>query len=143
MSAFASPASIAILGLALAACGGGDPGGDEGAIKDVFRDFFRAFENEDIEAFAGLLSDDCEDANARADEAISDFLDRADGADVDFDITDVDIRDLTETTAEAVPQGTGSFDGEEFPLVSSQHPEYASLIKIDGEWKLTDCNILF
>lgn len=143
MSAPAKLAGIVILGLVLAACGGGGPGGDEGAIKDVFRDFFLAFENEDIEALAGLLSDDCEDPESRAAEAIDDFLDSTLDTDIEFDITGVDIRALTETMAEAIPRGTSSVDGVEFPLVDPDDPEYASLIKINGEWKLTDCNILF
>ena len=136
-------AGVTVLGLAVAACGGGGPGGDEGAIKDVLRDFFQAFENKDEEALASLLSDDCEDAESRATEAIDDFLDRTTGVDVKFDITGVDIRDLTETTAEAIPQGNSSFDGEEFPLVDSDSPEYTRLIKVEGEWKMADCNIRF
>ncbi len=143
MSLLARVAGVAILGLVLAACGGGGPGGDEGAIKDVFRDFFQAFANEDAEALAGLLTADCEDADARAAEAIDDFVDRSLDVDIEFDITGVEIRDLTETMARAIPQGTSSVDGEEFPLVDSEDPEYARLIKVDGEWKLADCNILF
>jgi hypothetical protein len=143
MTVVARMAGIATLGLVLAACGSSGPGGDEGAIQDVFSDFFQAFEDEDIDALAGLLSDDCDDADARAAEAIDDFLDSTLDVDVEFDITGVDIRDLTETTAEAVPQGTSTVDGVEFSLVDSDDPEYASLAKIDGEWKLTDCNILF
>lgn len=143
MNLIAKLAGVAMLGLVLAACESSGPGGDVGAIQDVFSDFFQAFEDEDEEALAGLLSDDCEDADARAAEAIDDFRDSSIDADIKFDITGVDIRDLTETTAEAVPQGTSSVDGEEFPLVDADEPEYASLIKVDGEWKLADCNILF
>lgn len=132
-------AGVTVLGLAVVSCGGG--GGDEGAIKDVFRDFFRAFEDENVDALAGLLSDDCADADSRAAEAIDDFATSA--LEVEFDITGVIISDLTETTAEAIPQGTRSVEGEKFPLVDSNDPEYASLIKIDGEWKFADCNILF
>lgn len=143
MSALAKIAGVALLGLVLAACGGGGPAGDEGAIKDVFRDVFRAFEQEDVEALANLLSDDCEDAVSRAAEAIDDFLDSSLDIIIDFDITGVDIRNLTETTADVIPEGTSSVDGVEFPLVDSADPEYARLIKADGEWKLADCNILF
>ncbi len=139
MTILVRTAGVATLGFVLAACGGGGPGGDEGAIKDVFRDFFRAFENEDVEALASLLSVDCEDAESRAAEAIDDFRD----VDMEFDITGVDIRGLTETTAEAIPQGTSSVDGKESPLVDAADPEYARLIKVDGEWKFADCSILF
>ena len=136
-------AGVTALGLAVVACGGGGPRGDERAIEDVFRDFFRAFENEDSAALASLLSADCEDAESRAADAIDGFRDRSSDVDIEFDITGVDIRDLTETTAEAIPEGTSSVGGEEFPLVDSENPEYASLIKVGGEWKLADCNILF
>ena len=136
-------AGVTVLGLAVVACGGGGLGGDRAAIRDVFRDVFRAFENEDVEALASLLTADCEDAEALAAEAIDDFLDSSLGGVIKFDITGADIRDLTETTAEAIPQGTSSVDGEEFPLVDSADSEYAGLIKTDGEWKLADCHILF
>ena len=135
-------AGVTVLGLAVVACGGGGPGGDEGAIKNIFRDFFRAFEDADASLLASLLIDDCEDADSIAERAIQSSLSRG-LADVEYDVTGVDIRDLTETTAEAIPQGTSSVEGDEFPLVDSADPEYARLIKIDGEWKLADCNILF
>ncbi len=95
MNVLAKLAGVAMLGLVLAACGSSGPGGDEGAIQDVFSDFFQAFEDEDEEALAGLLSDDCEDADARAAEAIDDFRDSSLDTDIKFDITGVDIRDLT------------------------------------------------
>jgi len=135
-------AGVAMLGLVLAVCGGGGPGGDEGAIKEVFRDFFRAFEDGDASLLAGLLSDDCEDADSIAERAIQSSLSRG-LEDVEYDVTGATIRDLTEDSAEAIPEGTSSVDGEEFPLVGSDDPEYARLIKVGGEWKLADCNILF
>ena len=61
-------AGVTVLGLAVVSCGGG--GGDEGAIKDVFRAFFRAFQDENVDALADLLSDECADADSRAAEAI-------------------------------------------------------------------------
>ena len=132
-------AGVTVLGLAVVVCGGG---GDEGAIENIFRDFFRAFEDADASLLASLPIDDCEDADSIAERAIQSSLSRG-LADVEYDVTGVDIRDLTETTAEAIPQGTSSVEGDEFPLVDSADPEYARLIKIDGEWKLADCNILF
>ena len=47
-----------------------------------------------------------------------------------------------ETTAEALPEGTTTVGGQEFRLDDANDPEYASLTKEDGEWKLADCSIL-
>ncbi len=43
---------------------------------------------------------------------------------------------------EALPVGTSLSDGNEFPL-AEEDAEYTRLEKVDGEWKLVDCNILF
>ena len=141
MSVLVRTAGVTVLGFAFVACGGG-AGGDGGAIKDVFRDFFQAFEDEDAEALASLLSEDCENPDVLAAEAIDDFADSTLDVDVEFNITGADIRDLTETTAEALPEGTTTVGGQEFRLDDADDPEYASLTKEDGEWKLADCSIL-
>ena len=134
-------AGVTVLGLAVVACGGGSSGGDEGAIKDVFRDFFRAFEEGDASLLAGLLSDDCEDAEDIAERAIQSSLSRG-LEDVEYNVTGATIRDLTEDSAEALPEGLIRFEGGEVSLAEDDS-EYVRLIKVDGEWKLTDCNILF
>ena len=132
-------AVVPMLSLALVACSGG--GSDEHAIENTFRDFFAAFEDGDEDALAGLRSERCEDRQRTALRAIVSFESRLTG-DVEFDVTGVEIRDLTETTAEAMPVGTYRFDDDEGSL-SSEADEFAALVKEDDGWKLADCNILF
>ena len=134
-------AGVTVLSLSVVACGGGGPGGDAGAIEDVFRDFFQAFENEDAEALASLLNDSCEDAESRANEAIDALRDRVSGV-IEFEISGVDVRDLTDRTAEAVARGFRRFNGERIAL-GADGEDYASLEKVDGAWKFADCDFLF
>jgi hypothetical protein len=133
-------AAVALLGLVVVSCGGGDSG-EEDAIRDVFQSFFEAFEDEDEAKLASLLSDDCTDADAIAESAIASYISRG-LEDFSYDVTGARLRDLTETTVEALPQGTSRVDDSEFPLADDD-AEYTRLEKIDGEWKLVDCNILF
>lgn len=140
MSVVARTAGVAMLGFAVVACGGG-AGGDEGAIKNVFRDFFRAFEDGDEARLAELLTDECDDADDIAEKAVRSYLGRG-LEDVEYDVTGATIRDLTEDSAEALPEGTIRYEGGDSPLAEAGD-EYARLVKIDGDWKFADCNILF
>jgi hypothetical protein len=133
-------AGVTVLGLAVVACSGGDVS-DEAAIKNTFQDFFAAFEDGDDGALAGLLSESCEDRQRTALRAIETLRSQLTG-DVAFDVTGVDIRDLTATTAEVMPVGTYRFGDDEGSL-SSEGDEFATLVKEDDGWKLADCNILF
>ena len=133
-------AGVTMLGLAVVACSGDDES-DDAAIESTFRDFFAAFEDSDDGALAGLLSESCEDRQRTALRAIVSFESQLTG-DVEFDVTGVDIRDLTATTAEAMPIGTYRFDDDEGAL-GSDGGEFATLVKEDDGWKLADCNILF
>ncbi len=133
-------AGVTMLGLAVVACSGGDES-DEAAIKNTFRDFFAAFEDGDADALAGLLSESCEDQQRTALQALETFRLQLTG-DVEFDVTGVDIRDLTATTAEALPVGTYRFDDNE-GLLPEEDGAFATLVKEDDGWKLADCNILF
>lgn len=135
-------AGVTVLGLAVVACGGGGAGDDEDAITDVFRDFYRAFEDENPEALAGLLTEDCEDADGIAERAVQSYLTRGLQG-FEHDVTGTIIRDLTPDSAEALPEGLRRRDGNEFPLVEPDDPEYVRVIKVDDAWKLADCNILF
>ena len=133
-------AVVVVLGLVIVACGGGG-GGDEGAIRDVFRDFFAAFEDGDEVKLAGLLNDDCVDSLELAENAIQSYLAR--GLDSNsYSVTGVVVRDLTEDSAEAIPEGVVRYEDGESPL-ADENSEYARFMKVDGEWKLADCNILF
>lgn len=140
MTVLLRTAVIALFGLLLVSCGGG-AGGDEGAIRDVFRDFFAAFEDSDASRLAGLLNEDCVDVDEIAESAVRSYLSRGlEG--VSYDVTGATIRDLTEGSAEAIPEGIVRFEGGESPLADG-NSEYARFVKVDGEWKLADCNILF
>ena len=133
-------AGATMLGLAVVACGGGEES-DETAIENTFRDFLDAIVNVDVIALENLLSADCDDARSRASRAIGEFQARLTG-DVDFNVTGVELRDLTATTAEAMPVGTYRFDDDEGSL-GSEGGDFTALVKEDGEWKFADCNILF
>ena len=133
-------AGVTMFALAIIACTGGEES-DEAAIKNTFGDFFAAFQDGDDDALAGLLSASCADRQRTALLAIASFESRLTG-DVEFDVTGVDIRDLTKTTAEAMPVGTYRFGDDEGSL-SSEGDEFATLVKEDDGWKLADCNILF
>ena len=133
-------AGITMLSFAVVACTGGEVS-DDTAIENTFRDFYAAFEDGDEAALAGLLSESCDDRQRTALRAIVSFQAQLTG-DVEFDVTGVEIRDLTETTAEAMPIGTYRFGDDEGSL-SSEGDEFATLVKEDDGWKLADCNILF
>ncbi len=57
-------------------------------------------------------------------------------------MTGATIRELTEDSAEAIPEGRIYYEGGDSPL-AEEDTEYVRLIKVGGEWKLADCNILF
>ena len=113
----------------------------ERATRDVFRDFFAAFEDSDASRLAGLLNEDCVGVDEIAESAVRSYLSRGlEGA--SYDVTGATIRDLTEGSAEAIPEGIVRFEGGESPLADG-NSEYARFVKVEGEWKLADCNILF
>lgn len=141
MTVLVRTAGVALLGLTVVSCGGGGVGRDDAAILDVFRVFFQAFEDGDEAQLAGLLNDDCVDPEQIAKSAIQSYLERGlDGN--SYDVTGATVRDLTEDSAEAIPEGIVRFEDGESPL-ADEDAEYARLVKVDGEWKLADCNILF
>ena len=133
-------AGVTLLGLAVVACSGGEER-DEAAIERTFRHFFAAFEDGDEDALAGLLSESCEDRQRIALRAIVSFESQLTG-DVEFDVTGVDIRDLTAASAEAMPIGTYRF-GDSEGLLPQDDGAFATVVKEDDGWKLADCNILF
>lgn len=133
-------ASFAAIGFAVVSCSGGETS-DEDAIRNVFRDFFEAFEDGDEAQLAALLTDDCEEADDIAADALQSYAERG-LEDVTYDVTGADIRDLTDDSAEALPEGTVRYPGGEDVLADADS-EYARFIKEGGDWKLADCNILF
>ncbi len=141
MTLLVRTAGAALLGLAVVSCGGGTDGADEEAISDVFRVFFEAFEDADEVKLAGLINEDCEETEQIAETAIQSYLERG-LAGNSYDVTGATVRDLTEDSAEAIPEGIVRFEGGESPL-ADEDSEYARFVNVDGEWKLADCNILF
>ncbi len=140
MTVLARTAGVAMVCLAFAACGGGGDS-DEAAIRDSFQAFFQAFEKLDVIALEGLLAESCPDRRATASRAIGAFQAQLSG-DVDFNITGVEIQNLTETSVEAMPVGRYRFDDREGPL-GAEGGEFAELVKEEDGWKFADCNILF
>lgn len=130
--------AVSLLAVSLVACGGGGRGGnsDEKAIKDMAEQFFQAFEDGDAELLASLFSEQCGDMTAIASSAIAQF----EGLDVEVDLDDVSIQDLTETTASFLPQGTAKSGGEEAPL-SSPEEAHTPAVKENGVWKIAECEL--
>jgi hypothetical protein len=127
-------AGILLLGLVLAACGGGKS--DEEAVEDLARQLTSAIEEQNQAKIAGLFSKDCGDME---EDIRSDFEElQAFGIDIEIDVTGVDIRNLDGDSAEVLPRGTMSFGGEKGPLEEGR--EYIGVVKEDGEWKIADCD---
>jgi uncharacterized protein (TIGR02246 family) len=127
--------------VSIAACGGnGGDGGDndaEAEIQAMVEDLLDSFLAGDTEAIAGLFSEDCPDAQADAEAAYADFAELE--VEVEYNVTGVDVRNLTDDSAEVLPEGTVILDGEEGPI-SSDEDEYFHAVKEDGDWKLAECD---
>ena len=140
MSAALRAGAVLVLGLSLAACGGGGgDGGEEGAIKDLMEQFFAAFENGDSAQLAALFSEQCGDLSSLTDGAIATFQDA--GEDIDVKLSDVDIQNLTAASAEVLPEGTIVIDGQEV-LLSEAGEAHTALVKENGVWKIAQCDLL-
>jgi uncharacterized protein (TIGR02246 family) len=125
--------------VSIAACGGGD-GGDndtEAEIQAMVEDLLDSFLAGDTEAIAALFSEDCPNAQEDADAAYEDFAELE--AEIEYNVTGVDVRNLTDDSAEVLPEGTVILDGEEGPITSAGD-EYFHAVKEDGEWKIAECD---
>jgi len=129
---------VTLLALSLAGCGGGGGGGEEGAIKNLMNTFFDAFEKEDATQLAGLFSEDCGDISSLAEGAIEQY--KAVGENIEVHLDRVEISDLTDTTAAALPIGTISIGGQEATLADETDTPTA-LVKEQGTWKIAQCDL--
>ena len=138
MSAWLRIAAVSLLAASLAACGGGGGGNpDEAAIEDMVEQFFQAFEDGDAALLASIFAEQCGDMTAAASSAI----DQYEGlGDIELDLEDVSIENLTETTARFLPQGTVTSEGEEAPLSDPNEP-YTAAVKENGAWKVAECEL--
>lgn len=133
-------AGIALFGIAAVSCGGGSSeGGDIDAIERLMERWFATYEEGDAEVLTGLFVEDCAPLLDKAAEDMELLRERV--GEIKLELTRVDIRNLTESTAEAAPEGVGFFGGEIIEL-GSEYPEYASLVKENGEWKISTCEFL-
>jgi len=132
-------AAVSMLALSLAACGGGGANPDEQAINDLVEQFFQAFRDGDGTALASLFGAECGDMTDAATSAIEQFHVVTED-DVEIDIEKVDIRDLTETSAQYLPQVTLKSRGEEAPLAGPDEP-YTTAVKENGAWKIAECDL--
>jgi hypothetical protein len=130
-------AAVSLLVVSLVACGGGRGNPDEAAIKEMVEQFFQAFEDGDSALLASLFGQECGDMTAAAMSAIATFEGQGD---IEVDLEDVSIQNLTESSAEYLPQGTVRSEGEEAPLSGPDEP-YTAAVKESGVWKIAECEL--
>ena len=128
------------VGLWLGLRGGGSRSGsgEQGAIKGMVEQFFGAFDKGDSVQLASLFSTQCGDMADSAASAIQQF--KTAGSAVKVQVTDVDIQSLTENSAEMLPQGTLTIDGQESPI-SQTGDQHTKIVKENGQWRIAECNL--
>ncbi len=137
MTLFVRVAGVAVLGVSVAACGSSGASEDEAAIHDLMEAWFNAYEDADASALTALFVDDCAGLLDKATDEMAELHRRV--TDIRFELTRVDVRNLTESSAEVAPEGVGFLAGEEIELGSG---DYASLVKRNGRWKISECEFL-
>lgn len=130
-------AGVAVLGVSAAACGSSGANEEEPAIRDLMEAYFAAYEDADASALTALFVDDCAGLLDKATDEMAELHRRV--ADIRFELTRVDVRTLTESSVEVAPEGVGVLAGEEVELGSG---DYMSLVKENGEWKISECEFL-
>lgn len=130
--------AAALLALAVfTACNGGGGGNDQAQIEKLVNDTVAALEKLDGKKMAGLMSREC---NVDEDEMVATFaLIKAFAGDeeLEIDLDDVEISNLTEDSADVRLVGTIKIMGEEQPLDSEGSSTRA--VKEDGKWRWSDC----
>jgi hypothetical protein len=130
-------ASGLVLAFAALGCSSG-PKNDHDAIKQLWQEFFKALDSGNVGAAVKLYPSDCDDSLERQLTSVFGALEsRRD--DVDYHVTDVQIENLTGTSADAAPVGTITFRGEDEPMESDG---YAQLVKEGGSWKFAGCDVI-
>lgn len=134
-------AGVSLLGLAAVACGGAGTQGDsdEAAIERLMGEWFAAYEDGDAAALTALFVEECADLQPKAVDDMEQLHRRV--GEITFDLTGVDIRNLTGDSASVMPEGLGWFDGEQVQL-GSEGGDYTPLVKQNGEWKISSCDFL-
>ncbi len=128
-------AAAAVVVVVLLGTGGG---GDEEAIEDVINELFAGFEEQNAEKLAGVFAAACGDMFDDAIAALQEF--QSAGDEIEFEIAGVDVRNLEEDTAEALPQGFIIID-EKRSSLTEEEEEYTPLVKEDGDWKIAACDL--
>jgi len=129
---------IAVAAVAVAVLLGTGGGSDEEAIEGVIEELFAGFEEKNAEKLAGVFAAECGDMFDDAIAALQEF--QSSGDEIDFEIAGVDVRNLQEDTAEALPQGFVIIDEERAPL-TAEDEDYTPLVKEDGDWKIAACDL--
>jgi hypothetical protein len=138
VSAVLRAGAISLLAASLVACGGGGGGNaDEDAIEEMVQQFFQAFEDGDAAALAVLFGQECGDMTAAAESAIEQY---EDFGEIEIDLDGVSVQNLTESSAEFLPQGTVKSEDEETEL-SSPDEDYSVAVKENGVWKIAECDL--
>ena len=128
-------AAAAVVVVVLLGTGGGS---DEQAIRDVIEELFVGFEEQNAEKLAGVFSAECGEMFDDAIAALQEF--QSSGDEIDFELAGVDIRNLEEDSAEALPQGFVTIDEQRSPL-TAEDEDYTPLVKEDGDWKIAACDL--
>lgn len=131
---------VGIIGASCVACGSSGSSEDEEAIQALMEEYLRVYEDKDAVALTELFVDDCAALLDQATDEMEQLHSRA-GGEISFELTSVDIRNLTESSAEVSPHGVGLIAGEEVRIGSESLP-YTPLVKQDGDWKINECNYL-
>lgn len=119
--------------LLLAACRGG---GDEAQIQDVVRNYLGAITQHDPAKFASYVSAQCHLDTAQLQAAFA----RVEGQQISIDVQDVNVSDLTDTSATATVDGTATFQGHTVPLsVAGGRYQTFKVVKENDAWKIATC----
>jgi hypothetical protein len=128
--------AASLVALSLVACGGGGKSADEQAIEDMVGRFFRGFEDGDAATLASLFGQECGDMTAAAESAIGEF----ERFDAKVSLDRVRVRNITDVSAEFLPEGTIESGGEEV-AISTPDDEFSLAVKEGGVWKIAECDL--
>lgn len=126
--------SVAVVVLIATLDSSDDPEAELQALAEEYLDGFVAG---DTEAVAQLFAEECGDVESDVAAASEEFTSLE--QEVEFNVTGVDVQNLTEESAEFLPEGTVTFDGEE-QSITEEDGEYTKVVKEDGDWKFSDCD---
>jgi hypothetical protein len=111
---------------------------DEQQMEKLMGALFAGFQEQDVAKLAGVFSTTCGDMTVPAQQAIDQLY--LDAKVVEFRLVGVDIRNLEDDTAEVLPQGSITIDGQESPIAGADE-EFTPVVKEDGKWKVAACDL--